>query len=211
MDLRAQRREYRRAKLRRQDLNADPVEQFNQWFQEAKQDNVIEPNAMILSTVSSDGHPSARTVLLKGVDDGDFVFYTNYESRKAREMEANPNVSLLFPWLIVERQVKVQGSISKVSAEDSLQYFQTRPRGSRLGAWASEQSSVIQSREVLELSLDKYKREFADKDIPMPDNWGGYRVKIRSIEFWQGGENRLHDRFLYTRDEGGWKVERLAP
>lgn len=211
MDLRAQRREYRRAKLRRQDLNADPVEQFNQWFQEAKQDNVIEPNAMILSTVSSDGHPSARTVLLKGVDDGDFVFYTNYESRKAREMEANPNVSLLFPWLIVERQVKVQGSISKVSAEDSLQYFQTRPRGSRLGAWASEQSSVIQSREVLELSLDKYKREFADKDIPMPDNWGGYRVKIRSIEFWQGGENRLHDRFLYRRDEGGWKVERLAP
>lgn len=211
MDLRAQRREYRRAKLRRQDLNADPVEQFNQWFQEAKQDNVIEPNAMILSTVSSDGHPSARTVLLKGVDDGDFVFYTNYESRKAREMEANPNVSLLFPWLIVERQVKVQGSISKVSAEDSLQYFQTRPRGSRLGAWASEQSSVIQSREVLELSLDRYKREFADKDIPMPDNWGGYRVKIRSIEFWQGGENRLHDRFLYRRDEGGWKVERLAP
>ena len=211
MDLRAQRREYRRAKLRRQDLNADPVEQFNQWFQEAKQDNVIEPNAMILSTVSSDGHPSARTVLLKGLDDGDFVFYTNYESRKAREMEANPNVSLLFPWLIVERQVKVQGSISKVSAEESLQYFQTRPRGSRLGAWASEQSTVIQSREVLELSLDKYKREFADKDIPMPENWGGYRVKVSSIEFWQGGENRLHDRFLYNREEGGWKVERLAP
>jgi pyridoxamine 5'-phosphate oxidase len=204
------RRNYTRDGLRRADLAGDPVAQFRQWFGEAVAAELVEPNAMVLST--TDGHrPSSRSVLLKAYDEEGFVFFTNYESRKAQDIAADPNVSLLFPWYPLERQVGILGRAERISAAESLAYFTSRPHGSRLGAWVSQQSAVINSRKFLEMKWDEMKRKFADGEIPLPSFWGGIRVVPTEIEFWQGRENRLHDRFRYTRSGDGWGIERLSP
>ena len=204
--------EYTHGELHRRDLKQDPLEQFAVWFEQACQAKLTEPNAMTLATVGADGRPLTRTVLLKTFDARGFVFFTNSNSRKARHIKENPNVSLLFPWLALERQVIVAGKAEPVSAAETLKYFVTRPRGSQLGAWVSEQSSVITSRKILEMKLEEIKRKFADGEVPLPPWWSGYRVAPQEIEFWQGRESRLHDRFLYTRQpDGSWGIERLAP
>jgi pyridoxamine 5'-phosphate oxidase len=212
MQIDLQRSEYERGKLNRADLKASPFEQFAAWFEEACQGNVIEPNAMSLATAGADGRPLVRTVLLKSYDTRGFVFYTNLESRKARHIEENPNASLLFPWLALQRQVIINGRVEKVSTAESLAYFITRPRGSQIGAWISRQSSIITSRQFLEMQWAEMQRKFSGGQVPLPSWWGGYRVAPREIEFWQGRANRLHDRFLYTvREDGAWAIERLAP
>ena len=206
------RSEYTRAALDRASLKPSPFDQFALWFQEAMDAGLAEPNAMSLATAGADQRPLARTVLLKSYDERGFVFYTNFESRKARQMADNPNVSLLFPWLALERQVIVCGAAEKVSTAETLAYFITRPRGSQLGAWVSAQSSVITTRSLLEQKWEEMKRKFGEGQVPLPSFWGGYRVVPREIEFWQGRPNRLHDRFLYTRQPGGsWNIARLAP
>lgn len=210
-DVAALRREYTRSGLSRADMATEPFAQFRRWFGEASEAGLIEPNAMVLSTTN--GHrPSSRTVLLKAYDERGFVFFTNYESRKARDMNADPHVSLLFPWFALERQVVVLGRAERIGAAESLAYFASRPRGSRLGAWVSQQSSVINSRTLLEMKWNEVKRKFADGEVPLPSFWGGYRVSPVEVEFWQGRENRLHDRFRYSRVAAGpWLLERLAP
>lgn len=210
-DVASLRRNYTRDGLRRQDLDPDPVAQFRRWFSQAAEAGLIEPNAMVLGT--TDGtRPSSRTVLLKAYDERGLVFFTNYGSRKACDIAANPHVTLLFPWYPLERQVGVLGRAERISAAESLAYFASRPVGSRLGAWVSQQSSVIDSRRLLEMKWDEVKRKFARGEVPLPSFWGGFRVVPSEFEFWQGRENRLHDRFRYTRNEGGgWVVERLAP
>ena len=192
-------------------LAPDPIAQFEHWYQETIDTNLPEPNAMSLATVDADGQPSLRTVLLKLYDAEGFVFYTNYHSRKARQIDANGRVALLFPWVALARQVKILGHAARIPTSESLRYFTTRPRGSQIGAWSSPQSQVITSRSLLEQKVEEIKRKFADGDVPLPDFWGGYRVVPESIEFWQGRDSRLHDRFRYTRDNGGWRIERLAP
>lgn len=210
LDVAALRRNYTREGLRRADLDPDPVGQFRRWFGEAVAAELVEPNAMVLST--TDGQrPSSRTVLLKAYDERGFVFFTNYESRKAREIAGDAHVSLLFPWYPLERQVGVIGRAERISAAESLAYFTSRPHGSRLGAWVSQQSSVINSRKFLEMKWDEMKRKFADGEVPLPSFWGGFRVVPSEMEFWQGRENRLHDRFRYTRRDKTWAIERLAP
>ena len=209
-DVAALRRNYTRDGLRRGDLDPDPIGQFRKWFSEAMAAELVEPNAMVLST--TDGkRPSSRTVLLKAYDERGFVFFTNYESRKAREIAMDAHVSLLFPWYPLERQVGIIGRAERISAAESLAYFASRPHGSRLGAWVSQQSTVINSRKFLEMKWDEMKRKFADGEIPLPSFWGGIRVVPTEIEFWQGRENRLHDRFRYTRSGDGWAIERLSP
>ncbi len=217
------RQEYRRGGLRRSELAADPVEQFRLWFSQAQAAAVPEPNAMVLG--SSDGQRlSSRTVLLKAFDQRGFVFFTNYESRKARQIALQPAVSLLFPWYVLERQVAIEGQAERISAAESLAYFRSRPWGSRLGAWVSQQSQVISSRQILEMQWEHMRQRFAAGEIPRPPSWGGFRVVPATVEFWQGRENRLHDRFLYSRQTaspatGGnapeaapaWCLERLAP
>lgn len=211
-DLRA---EYRRDRLSEAATAADPFEQFTSWFAEAQRAEVPEPNAMTLATASPEGRPSARIVLLKAVDDASadprgFVFYTNYESRKAGELLANPFASLVFWWEPLERQVRIEGRVQKASAAESDAYFGSRPRGSRLGAWASNQSRPIADREALENQLDAAEARFPDA-VPRPEHWGGFRVVPNRIEFWQGGEKRLHDRLVYTCGGDGWTRERLQP
>lgn len=206
------REEYTISGLSEEDINPDPFKQFEQWFRQALDGNMHEPNAMSMATVSPEGQPSLRTVLLKYFDEQGFVFFTNYESRKAREIAENPKVALLFPWLDLERQVHINGLASKISHAESLKYFLSRPRGSQIGAWVSNQSSVISSRQMLLSKFDELKRKYQHGEVPIPSFWGGYRVEPSSFEFWQGRQHRLHDRFLYTRQEGqGWKIERLAP
>lgn len=211
VDLAALRQEYRQAGLRRADLHADPVEQFRHWFEQARAAELLEPNAMVLST--TDGHrPSSRTVLLKAFDQRGFVFFTNYGSRKACDIAEQPAVSLLFPWYGLQRQVAVLGQASRISLPESLAYFASRPFGSQLGAWVSQQSQVISSRSLLEQQWDALRRRFVEGRVPLPEGWGGFRVTPSELEFWQGRENRLHDRFRYRRDAGGlWVIERLAP
>jgi len=212
MELESLRREYLRGGLERRDLLADPIRQFEQWLEQAIELQVTDPTAMVLATVSPEGQPSQRIVLLKHLDDDGFVFYTNYGSRKAREIAGNPQVSLLFPWYGIERQVKVCGPAERISAAQSLQYFSSRPRESQLAAWASHQSSPLESRAALMNDLERVKERFAEGDIPLPEFWGGLRVRPRQIEFWQGGAHRLHDRFEYTRQaDGTWSIQRLAP
>lgn len=211
MDLSDFRKEYSARGLRRDDLAAEPVAQFEQWFRQATELQLHEPNAMSLATVDPDGRPLQRTVLLKYFDLRGFVFFTNYESRKAAHMAANPNVCLLFPWITLERQVIVQGRAEKIGAGESLQYFTSRPRESQLGAWVSNQSSVITSRKLLMQKLAEMKDKFSHGEIPLPSFWGGYRVVPETIEFWQGGPARLHDRFLYSRSDDSWRIERLCP
>ncbi len=206
------RKNYTKDSLRRADLNADPMAQFHTWMDQACKAELLEPNAMSLSTVDSQGQPWNRTVLLKGFSTEGFLFFTNYESRKAQHIQENAQVSLLFPWLGLERQVIANGRAEKISPSESLKYFQSRPEGSQIGAWASPQSQVITSRKLLELKWDEMKRKFASGKIPLPSFWGGFKVIPKTVEFWQGGQNRIHVRFLYTReDDSDWKIERLAP
>jgi len=206
------RKDYLSRRLRRADLLADPIAQFSLWLEDAFRAGVIEPNAMSLATAWKDGRPLVRTVLLKGVDARGFVFFTNLESRKARQLAENPKASLLFPWLALERQVIATGSASRLPTVEVLEYFATRPRESQLSAWASPQSSKISSRKFLEMEWEHMKRKFGTGKVPLPSFWGGYRMKPDTIEFWQGGPNRLHDRFEYTRQsDDSWRVERLAP
>ena len=211
MDLADFRKEYSEAGLHRKDLSAEPVEQFGVWFSQAVECGLHEPNAMTLATVGASGMPFQRTVLLKYFDEGGFVFFTNYGSRKARQMAENPQVCLLFPWVVMERQVIIQGRAEKVSTAESLRYFASRPRESQMGAWVSNQSETITSRKFLLQKLAEIREKFSHGEIPLPSFWGGYRVVPTAIEFWQGGPARLHDRFLYRKQGSGWEIERLSP
>jgi pyridoxamine 5'-phosphate oxidase len=199
--------------LRREQLDLDPFKQFELWFQQACTANLPNPNAMSLATVSTTAEPSQRMVLLKYFDRQGFVFFTNYESKKACQIKENPQVSLLFFWTALQRQVQIAGNAVKISTAESLKYFATRPRGSQIGAWCSQQSTVISSRQMLNIKFDEIKRKFQNLEIPLPSAWGGYRIVPHSFEFWQGRPNRLHDRFLYSRldTESSWDIQRLAP
>ncbi len=206
------RSEYARGELDLEHLKPNPFDQFALWFQQALDAQVIEPNAMSLATTGSDLRPTVRTVLLKSYDERGFVFFTNFESRKARQISENPQACALFPWLALERQVIISGTVTKVSTAESLAYFVTRPRGSQIGAWVSPQSSVITRRALLEQHWEEMKRKFGEGEIPLPSFWGGFRIIPRDIEFWQGRRSRLHDRFLYARQaDQSWKIDRLAP
>ncbi|HZV69072.1 MAG TPA: pyridoxamine 5'-phosphate oxidase [Saprospiraceae bacterium] len=206
------RRAYQDGTLDVNDLSSNPVEQFYQWWNDAVTSEIVEPNAMTLATVDREGQPSARVVLLKGVNMEGFEFYTNYKSQKARDIEANPKVALVFLWKELERQVRIEGVAIKVSREKSEAYFQSRPRGSQIGAMASPQSEIIPDRRLLDEKLIALNREFENTDpIPCPDYWGGYIVIPHMIEFWQGRPDRLHDRFRFSKNESGWTIERLAP
>jgi pyridoxamine 5'-phosphate oxidase len=212
MSLADLRKDYALAGLAEKDLARDPFRQFDQWFQEAEAAKITEPNAMTLATATRDGRPSVRTVLLKGVDGRGLVFYTNYESRKGRELDGNPRVALLLPWIAIERQVIVEGPVTRVSREESEAYFHSRPAGSQLSAWVSQQSSIISSRKVLEDAMKAVEKKYAGVPVPLPPHWGGFRVAPETVEFWQGRRNRLHDRLRYRREaDGGWSIERLAP
>jgi pyridoxamine 5'-phosphate oxidase len=212
IDIHHLREDYTQAELRRKDLASDPFAQFELWFQQACHADLPEPNAMLLATASAAGAPLVRTVLLKSVDPTGFVFFTNYESRKAQQMAENPQVALSFQWLTLQRQIHITGTAQKIATEESLQYFISRPRGSQLGAWASAQSSVVSSRQALVENFAQIEEKFLNQSIPLPNFWGGYRVVPTSFEFWQGRSNRLHDRFLYTRQtDHQWDIQRLAP
>ncbi|MFC4257463.1 pyridoxamine 5'-phosphate oxidase [Marinobacter lacisalsi] len=211
MDIGDMRRDFESEGLDREQLDSDPVRQFEHWFNDAREAGILEPNAMSLATTGADQQPDLRTVLLKYFDHQGFVFYTNYGSRKAAELEENPRAALLFPWIGLNRQVIVQGEVTRVSKAESLRYFASRPRGSQLGAWVSEQSRVISSRGLLEQKVAEIKRKFGDGDVPLPSFWGGYRVVPQRIEFWQGRPSRLHDRFEYLRSHDGWTIQRLQP
>ena len=211
MDLTFMRQGYKNEGLTKEKLSPDPFLQFEAWFKEANEAEPI-PNAMSLATVNHSGVPMMRTVLLKLFDDNGFVFFTNYKSRKAEQISENPNVAVLFNWVALERQVSINGVAEKVETSESLKYFMGRPRGSQLGAWVSDQHSVLSSRKILEMKLDEIKRKFGENEIPLPEFWGGFRIKPKRFEFWQGRPNRLHDRFLYSKiDDESWKIERLAP
>jgi pyridoxamine 5'-phosphate oxidase len=206
------RRGYLRGQLDETLLSRTWLEQFRLWFADATEDPaVVEPNAMQVATTGADGHPAVRTVLLKGLDERGVVFYTNYESAKAREIEANPYAAAVLVWPVHERQVRVSGRVQRVSRAETEEYFATRPRGSQVGAWASAQSSVVSSRAALEEAAREIETRFADAPIPAPPNWGGYRIGPDSVEFWQGRADRLHDRLRYRRDGDAWPVDRLAP
>jgi pyridoxamine 5'-phosphate oxidase len=200
-----------RGTLEEADLDPDPLKQFDRWLREALEHQPGEPNAMTLATATRDGSPSARMVLLRGFDDRGFVFYTNYESRKARELEENPRAAAVFYWGALERQVCITGRVARVSAEESKSYFENRPRGHQLGAWTSRQSRILESRAELDESLSRIEARFEGKEVPLPPYWGGYRIAPDTIEFWQGRTDRLHDRLRYTRTEDGWDIERLSP
>jgi pyridoxamine 5'-phosphate oxidase len=210
-DLAAMRREYADAGLSERDVPAEPVTLWQRWLEDAQAAAIAEVNAMVLSTVDGRGVPSSRMVLCKYADTAGFVFYTNYDSRKAAEIDVNPHVSLLFPWHPLGRQVRVQGSAIRVDQAESAAYFATRPRGAQIGAWASPQSAVLASRAELDRLVAEAERRFADGDVPLPPQWGGFRVRPEVVEFWQGRSNRLHDRLRYVRDGAGWRVERLSP
>ena len=205
------REEYTKAGLDESDLSPNPIEQFRRWFEEALNAGLHEPNAMTLATATPDGKPSARVVLLKGYDERGFVFYTNFEGRKGRELDENPRCALLFYWGELERQVRIEGRASRVPDGEADAYFASRPRGSQLGAWASAQSREVEGREVLEDRLRKLEAEYEGREVPRPPFWGGYRVEPDVFEFWQGRENRLHDRLAYGREGGMWRVSRLQP
>jgi pyridoxamine 5'-phosphate oxidase len=209
--LAALREEYRKEVLSERDVAPEPVSQFGRWFQEALDAAIPEPNAMVLSTVSADGHPSARVLLLKGFDAAGFTFFTNYESRKGADLAINPYAAMTFLWLPLERQVRVEGRVGRLGGEIADAYFKTRPRGSQIGAWASAQSQVLRDREELEARFREADRRFEGTEVPRPAHWGGYLLSPECVEFWQGRPSRLHDRLRYRRSAGVWLVERLAP
>ncbi|WP_086981252.1 pyridoxamine 5'-phosphate oxidase [Vibrio aphrogenes] len=212
MKLSDMRREYAMDALTRSDLAANPVDQFNVWLEQAIQAGLTDPTAMTVATVDEHGQPFQRIVLLKNVDNDGFVFYTNLGSRKAQHLQHNNKISLHFPWHSMERQVHITGHVEKLSAMENMKYFTSRPKESQLAAWASKQSSRISARSVLEGKYMELKAKFAEGKIPVPTFWGGYRVKVETIEFWQGGKHRLHDRFVYSKDDGeSWDISRLAP
>jgi pyridoxamine 5'-phosphate oxidase len=210
MNIAELRQEYMRAGLDEAHADPDPLRQFERWFEDAVRAKLPLPNAMTLATTTAGGAATARIVLLKGIERGGFVFYTNYQSRKAREMAAKSSACLLFLWSDLERQVRIEGAVEKVGAQESDEYFVTRPLGARLSAWASRQSEGVASRQVLERAMEDARRRHGDNP-PRPPHWGGYRVLPQAIEFWQGRADRLHDRLLYERAGGGWKIQRLAP
>jgi pyridoxamine 5'-phosphate oxidase len=206
------RKDYGKMGLDENDLNPDPYKQFEKWFTEAANAGVVEPDAFTLSTVSAEGKPSSRIVLLRNFDNRGFTFYTNFESQKGRELEQNPNVAMNFFWTDVERQIRICGKAGKISIMESMDYFRSRPRASQIGAWASEQSRELISREMLENRIAEIEKKFHGKDVEKPPHWGGFLVKPESIEFWQGRPSRLHDRFLYTHNVlGHWEIKRLNP
>ena len=206
------RKVYQLQSLLEKDLNENPIVQFENWWQQAVESKIEEPNAMALATCDASGKPSARIVLLKEIKDNGFVFFTNYQSRKGKEIEENPFVSLLFFWKELERQVRIEGKIKKIPAAESDEYFNSRPPESRIGAWSSPQSNVINSRDTLQKNVEKYTSQFGTKNIPRPEFWGGYIVEPQRIEFWQGRPGRLHDRLQYSLTENNeWTIKRLAP
>lgn len=211
MELTDIRREYAKGGLRRKDLAADPIEQFNLWLEQAIEAKMTDPTAMTVATVDENGQPFQRIVLLKNVDKDGFVFYTNLGSRKAHQLEHNSKTSLHFPWHPLERQVHITGTAEKLTAMENMKYFSSRPKESQLAAIASKQSSRISARGILEGKYLELKQKFAKGEIPVPSFWGGFRVRVDSIEFWQGGEHRLHDRFLFSRQDNSWDIDRLAP
>jgi pyridoxamine 5'-phosphate oxidase len=212
LNIAALRHDYVAHGLRRADLDPDPIKQFAVWFGEAAAAEIRDVNAMALATADADGAPSARIVLLKGISDRGFVFFTNYLSDKGRQLEANPRASLNIFWVQLERQIRIDGAVERASREESEEYFHSRPVGSQLGAWASRQSEVVASRETLETQLALVTEQYSGGEIPLPPHWGGYRVIPHRIEFWQGRTNRLHDRFRYLRQEdGSWNIDRLSP
>ena len=204
--------DYKQADLTETSVKPDPIHQFDDWFRNALDSKLPEPNAMTVASATKDGIPSARIALLKSFDESGFVFYTNYKSRKAKELDENPVAALVFFWVELERQVRVEGSVVKVSAMESAKYFLSRPYGSQIGAWVSHQSSIITARSLLEQKLNEMKQKFKEGHVPLPDFWGGYKVVPKSIEFWQGRPNRLHDRIIYTKKEDDtWQIGRLSP
>jgi pyridoxamine 5'-phosphate oxidase len=209
--LRDLRRDYANASLSERDVLPDPIAQFGRWFEDAQRAEVLEPNAMALATVGVGGQPSARIVLLKGFDARGFVFFTDYRSRKSDELNANARAGLCFWWGELERQVRITGSVSRVSHEESEAYFHSRPRASQIGAWSSHQSSVLASRDALDKKVADTTTRFGTNEVPLPEHWGGYRVTPTEIEFWQGRPNRLHDRIRYLHDEKAWTISRLSP
>lgn len=211
MNLADLRKDYAKAELNETDIDPNPITQFKFWFEQAIKAEIPEPNAMSIATVSSDGKPSNRIVLLKGYDESGFVFFTNYESRKGREITENPNVSLLFFWPELERQIRIEGTAEKISTTDSMKYFFSRPVASQLGAWASAQSAIIEGRNILEKKMNELKEKFRGKEIPFPHFWGGFKIKPVAIEFWQGRRSRLHDRIQYVKEGASWRIQRLSP
>lgn len=210
-ELESLKKQYSDLGISKDSVHKDPFEQFKLWFDQATDSGIAEPNGFSLCTVSKDATPSQRTVLMKGYDTGGFIFYTNYYSRKAKQLDENNFVSMLFPWYELHRQINVEGTVTRVSQENSEKYFRTRPRGSQIGAWASPQSKVIESRLALEQQQEQIENKFDEKELPLPEFWGGYRIAPNRFEFWQGRTHRLHDRIVYTKTEERWAITRLSP